>query len=733
MAKFFKGIQFPRFLKNISIKAKFTIFMGLIIVQSAGTILYLRYQMDNNYEAVKSQQTQLEHLKNIQDIKEHFFQIMYSFTEMAITLSEESELTALENKDFLVEKLEKTQNYAPELATSIRDVIPDINDRYYTAIDSYFDEDYRTGSELIGVARVEANKVLEDIEEQASVIRISAEEAGDFVIDVSLAAISLATFLLAVMVLSSFVFTSFLSGLVVVPLKRMTDIMKVMAQGDYDVKVDTNERKDEIGVIAQTIEEFRKSAIEVQNLRIQQAAMLDSLGEGLCFFSQDGVCSNIYSKSCLDLLETNPSDKHLTEVLRLPESEKEQIDIWLSIIFDNSSAMGFEDLCELAPKSYAHTKNKHIILNYKPMFNAEGQLRAVLLVAQDKTAERRGQEQLELREQQALRTLRIARNRNYFLRFVVNMRELFDEWHELHSKPKEFMLKVHTLKGVSSTFCLTDTTKILHDLERLIQSDKPAEDLEKKIIALQEDLQTVVAVGREVLGDEFESQGEIKLIENTKIQELMNNIERSFPEIGMEVNELLIYELVAEPVFSLFNDFSETMLETADQCGKKVSAVKLKGENFHVDKQKYEDFVTSLVHVARNIVDHGIEEPHIRKELGKPEEGSVSIYCETFKQAKRSWYKITIADDGAGIDVEKLRTKLSEKADPTKVQKLSDDTVMQYIFANDVSTSDDISEFSGRGVGMSAVKEEVEKLGGNIKVYSQKGKCTYFSIKLPIV
>jgi len=138
--------------------------------------------------------------------------------------------------------------------------------------------------------------------------------------------------------------------------------------------------------------------------------------------------------------------------------------------------------------------------------------------------------------------------------------------------------------------------------------------------------------------------------------------------------------------------------------------------------------VDPLTHMVRNSVDHGIESVKDRLSQGKDEQGQVELSA----YPKGGFFYIELKDDGKGLDVEKIRDKAISKGIITPNSNLSDNELYQLIFRSGFSTNDAATDISGRGVGMDVVKRSIEKLKGNIEIYSEKGKGTTFSIKLPL-
>lgn len=503
----------------------------------------------------------------------------------------------------------------------------------------------------------------------------------------------------------------------------------------YDSKDKIKGHKLELGH-----EEINQANRELQNLNITINAMLDGFGQGLLFFDKDGICSHIHSKACSTLLEEAPAQKHIADVLKVPASERKNIIDWINMLFNNTIALSFEELSEIAPDSYPHSAGLFIKLEYKPLFDADGKLKNILVIVTDFTKENQAKERLLENESKALRTMRIARNRNYFLRFIIQFRETFmetdftdDEY--IKSNLDQFKRDAHTLKGLSATFHLDDLTKVIHALEKDLNNIDDIEDIQETMMGyyykLNENFNSSIQLAKEVLGTDFENAGSTVNIQTKKILGFSQDIKQKL-EAGItpdEISLMLLKELIAIPIREAFANFDMQLQELADRTGKMVNHCLFLGENFVVLADKYESVISSFVHIARNIIDHAIDEPEIRKQFGKLPKGYITINTEKTKDN----FTITITDDGNGIDTEIIRSKLAGKINDTLLAHMSDDEIIQHIFDDNLSTKDTVSEISGRGVGMSAVKAEVEKLGGNIHVTSTSGKGTSLFITLPFI
>ena len=183
----------------------------------------------------------------------------------------------------------------------------------------------------------------------------------------------------------------------------------------------------------------------------------------------------------------------------------------------------------------------------------------------------------------------------------------------------------------------------------------------------------------------------------------------------------------AQPVKPVFQRMGRIVREIADMTGKQVRLV-TEGENTEVDKTVIDKIAEPLTHMIRNAVDHGLERPEKRTELGKSAEGVLRLSAKH----RSGRIVIEIADDGAGINRERVRAKAIENGLIAPDSNLSDEDIDNLIFHPGFSTADKISDISGRGVGMDVVKRSIQALGGRISITSKPGKGSVFTMSLPL-
>ena len=184
-----------------------------------------------------------------------------------------------------------------------------------------------------------------------------------------------------------------------------------------------------------------------------------------------------------------------------------------------------------------------------------------------------------------------------------------------------------------------------------------------------------------------------------------------------------------QPIAQVWTKFPRLMRDVSNQCGKQVSLIQ-EGSETELDRTLLDAIRDPLVHIIRNSIDHGIELPEDRIRLGKPELGKVLLRASH----ENGMVVIEIADDGAGVDYDLVRQKAIEKnlIPAPQAQDLSDLQLLEYIFLPGFSTKSQVSNLSGRGVGMDVVKTNISNIGGSIDINSKRGVGTTIRLKIPL-
>jgi two-component system chemotaxis sensor kinase CheA len=229
--------------------------------------------------------------------------------------------------------------------------------------------------------------------------------------------------------------------------------------------------------------------------------------------------------------------------------------------------------------------------------------------------------------------------------------------------------------------------------------------------------------------------GELVLARNQILQFTTNQTGAGFLSTSQRLNLITtelqegIMKTRMQPIGNIWKKFPRVVRDLALTCGKQVR-IAMEGKETELDKTIIEAIRDPLTHLVRNAVDHGIEAPETRLARGKPAEGQVLL--RAFHEGGK--VNIEIADDGAGIDTERVRHKALKRGLITHEQaaRMTERELLHLIFLPGFSTAEKVTSVSGRGVGMDVVKTNIEKIGGTLDLQSRPGQGTTVKIKIPL-
>ncbi len=246
--------------------------------------------------------------------------------------------------------------------------------------------------------------------------------------------------------------------------------------------------------------------------------------------------------------------------------------------------------------------------------------------------------------------------------------------------------------------------------------------------------ETTVRVDTKRLDDIMNLVGELVLVRNrlaTLRVQMADEVAKAVSNLDLVTADLqnAVMKTRMQPIKKVFGRFPRVVRDLARSLNKQV-ALELNGEDTDLDKNLVEALADPLVHLVRNAVDHGVEMPEVRIKAGKDPIGTVRLSAEQ----EGDHILLSIEDDGAGMDPEVLRRKAVEKGimDEDAAARLDEYQCYNLIFAPGFSTKSEISDISGRGVGMDVVKTRITQLNGTVEIDSKKGRGSRISIKVPL-
>jgi len=260
--------------------------------------------------------------------------------------------------------------------------------------------------------------------------------------------------------------------------------------------------------------------------------------------------------------------------------------------------------------------------------------------------------------------------------------------------------------------------------------------------APQIDLDTKVRIGIDQLDRLMNLTGEL-VVSRTHLLQIESDLAtRGGDQVVTDLNQVtvqlsrIIDQLHEEvmrarmvPVASLFTKFPRLVRDVSRRLDKKVNLI-IDGQETELDRSVIEAIGDPIIHLLRNAIDHGLEPTAERLRLGKPETGTVRLAAHQ----QEGHIRITVSDDGRGIDAAKMRRSAVEKGQltPEAAEALSDSEAIEMVFRPGVSTKQEVTDLSGRGVGMDIVRTNIERLNGSVEIHTEVGLGTTFELTLPL-
>ena len=451
---------------------------------------------------------------------------------------------------------------------------------------------------------------------------------------------------------------------------------------------------------------------ELRSRNNAMRVVLNNVEEGLATIHKDGTLaaetSAAFERWFGAPLEGATIGSHMAVV-----SENMSLSFRLGWEAVTEDILPWELTLEQMPRAFA-AGDRHYKVNYRPLLDGQ-QLTGALMVVQDVT-EALERERHAREQQETVRVFeQIMQDRHGFTEFMNEVNRLV----VLTYKPEqltiqELMRTVHTIKGNCGIFGVQSIAAIAHELESFVVEEQrvPAPE------AL-EALQTAWSAFRDRILQLHGDQETLQL-QPSELQRLVELTERHTPH--RELAEQL-RELAYEPVQRRFMRLAERAKSLAARLGKQPIDVEQDGGSVRLPVEQWAEFWGSFVHVVRNAVDHGLESPAERAAAGKNGSPTLRLVC----RRQGAQLLVEVSDNGHGIAWERVRAKAADRGMPAATTE----DLVNALFTDGVSTRDEVSDTSGRGVGMSSVRAACQALNGQIEVVSQQGEGTTFRFRFP--
>ncbi|MBC7659937.1 MAG: hypothetical protein H7249_09535 [Chitinophagaceae bacterium] len=460
----------------------------------------------------------------------------------------------------------------------------------------------------------------------------------------------------------------------------------------------------------------------------QTREILDNLTEGFFIVNVDLSIGAITSKSCNSIFGQGIANQDLGAALGLEAGKENYLRGCLEQLFEDF--MPLEVNRSLLPKNCRTTDGRTLSFTYTPILDQKGVPEKVIVAVVDITSEVLAQKTLERLTLRSEILFRILSDKESFKDFLESSKH---EIASLKANPSIIAGKriLHTLKGNTAVMGLVDVADGIHGMESRLEDDSTcgteqyfsecADTIESGFLSFLNDNKQILHI------DWHLTETQVSL-PRSAIAALLNYVQESTGPGKSEVEGLLA-KTKLRTISSMLSGYGEIAEKIGARLGKEIR-FKVIGEDLRIDPDRYGPLLKSLIHALRNSCDHGIETVEERLERGKKASGLITF---KFTYRPEGGMKITLSDSGRGIPLHKILKKAVQckivKAEETAMLTVKD--VLHLIFHDGFSTAEHISETSGRGVGMAAIKYEVDALGGTIRIATKPHKGTVFELLLP--
>lgn len=448
--------------------------------------------------------------------------------------------------------------------------------------------------------------------------------------------------------------------------------------------------------------------------------LLNNANDGFIPFDFDFNILDGYSFQAKKILEDEYlRDKNIATILFKNNEENKSLFIYGIESLKNCDEDSKDLVLSLLPK-ISTIKQKYITIEYKYINNNK-----MMLILNDRTQQNKLEEKLKIETEHNKMIINAAKRKDEFLDLNEKMKRFIAK--QSYPDIDELLRTLHTFKGLFAQEYFHATPKTIHAIESKIAESEEQELLAKVLIkndlrnSFEQDLNLIYSI----LGENFFTKEQYISISHNEYEQLKKNLTNN--DILTLQTQILSWK--QKYLYEILLDFQQTINETSKKLFRPIYPLQIKGDYSLMLEEHYFDFTDSLIHVFRNILDHGIESQQERKLYKKDLKGTIK--CTIINHTKD--FTLIIEDDGRGLDIETIQSKLIENGIFSKeeINVMSEKEVLNTLFLKNFSTKNEVSEISGRGVGLDALAYEVKKLDGKINIETQAHKFTRFIFTLP--
>lgn len=532
--------------------------------------------------------------------------------------------------------------------------------------------------------------------------------------------------------------------------KTLSAVLTAEGFSTMGISLSLNLMKQDIGLkLDEALHESAQERVKAEKAEMAVQSIMNNIKQGIFNIDLNGVISPGCSKKLGSLLKKDLEDiedKNFDDAcpLAIIENRRGEMGNWLDFVKCAPETMSWSDLTDLAPfhEEQFSFEGQELIYNFVYHRVENGQECSVMTIIEDITEQRKAEILLEETKKQyesnmeLLNTV-LSLNDSELFSFLNECDRILNEVENLSNKTSidndivnHLFRSVHSLKGGAATLNFNELSAVAHKVEdyldelRHASADSDKDMVIENISSIKGELNNIYTVVNRLNIKKIEDigeKGQSISVQQSALEEIIQSTDKlSKLEIKKELEKLLLIPL---------SSYETTLKPMVDELSNKLNKkaiFAIQGECL-LPPEVFHRLSNPIIHLIRNSVDHGIESPEIREQANKNSIGTITLSASFDNDT----YTITLTDDGSGIQTSTLKKAAIAKEIISADQQMSQSELEMLIFHPGFSTKKQVSDISGRGVGLDSVKATVEELGGEINVHNNQEKGTSFVLKIP--
>lgn len=546
------------------------------------------------------------------------------------------------------------------------------------------------------------------------------------------------------------------------PLRQLRKAASIISTGELNVEIATYTGRDEVrelnAAFSQMVADLKTSRVKLEEYnrtleaRIEERTreirnLLDNTDEGIFSIDPNGIIQPGWSAAADKMLGGIGPGTDFVALLETDPAKQATIRQTFDLLFNPSIHLEWEDMTRFLPRDFQSQTGRWMRARFLPLLGSDGQrLAQVMVMLADVTRIRLLREEADRSKAWQDAVVKVLQNRETYDQFNQDAGELLKQSRAqlaglAVAEPEavaSLFRAMHTLKGTAALFGLESAAASAHEAETLFSelratphgviSDEQRTALLDRLNALEQELAGVRQKMDELFG---QGPGEPTLtVTYTKLNKVEADILPWIPASRRVLAKTILESLGHIPAPRLLRKYISLVESTSAKLGKSAQLTIEDPDNCELSMEFFKQVDPALLHMLRNALDHGIETPEEREQSGKSPVAKITITVR--KYADSIGFKVS--DDGHGIDVERIRQVGVERGfiRPDAAAQVPAEDVVKLIFAPGFSSADTITDLSGRGVGMDAVRATLAAMHGRLRLATSKGKGTTIEMIFPL-